>query len=166
MLQEQREQLQLDEAGAQGRRQGLTDAISKLTAQMENRVASDDRARELAKVVEVRQAEFDRMKQLQNTGAIAAGEVGVAEANLADAKTRLVQVRFRKASSNPSTEVLDSWNRQLLELSVTSLERDARLGYLQKRLATLAATLGNVDRLEQLHMQFDEPRQAAKPVAP
>ncbi|HET6249272.1 MAG TPA: hypothetical protein VFE47_16370 [Tepidisphaeraceae bacterium] len=164
-LQEQREQLELDRAGAEGRRAGLEDAIAKLSKRLTDRVATDDVAVELQKVVDVRQTASQQMKQLYASGAASAADLSAAEANLATARAELAKER-QKSVSSASSEALDSWNRQLLELSVTSLEQSARLQYLQKRLAELAAAIADVNRVEQLQIELDVPQRSAQGSTP
>src|SRR5579872_1320269 len=50
-LQEQRETIQIEEAAATGRRQGIEDAITKFSDQVKKRVASDEVTSEITKLV-------------------------------------------------------------------------------------------------------------------
>src|SRR5260370_1870946 len=84
-LQEQREQLELDAAGAEGRRKGLEHSIARLSKELKEREArqSSAVADELAAVVQTRQAQLERIKALHEKGAGSADEVESAQANLA-----------------------------------------------------------------------------------
>ena len=152
-LQEQREELELDEAGATGRYQGLSDAINRVTAESKQRSQSDPVSEELAKVVEARQEELVRTEQAYKAGAATSSDADQVRARLAQARAELAAARQKVG--HDSGEAVDTWNRQLLELSVAQQERRARLGYIEKRLAGFSSALQDLDQLEQLKQQVD-----------
>lgn len=156
-LQEQRESLELDGAGAAGRRKGLDEAVAELSSKLKDRAQADPVADELSKVVEVRQKQLSRLQALKSNAAVSQEEVDTAAANLATARAD-VAVAQRKASgsASASAEVLDAWNRQRLELSVSEQERRARLEFIAKRLAAFSAALNRVDQLEEFRMRLDQ----------
>ena len=146
-LQEEREQLLLEAAGGAGRRQGLEEAVKKLSEQLSERVKSNPVVAQLNGVVDVRQKQLDRYRELFKSGATAASEVDSAEANLASARAESA-IAMSKVMSE--SDAMDGWNRQVLELSIAERERASRLEYLDKRLAVFASVLDDLDQLETL----------------
>lgn len=159
-LQEQREQLELDGAGAAGRRKGIDEAVAELSAKLKDRATSDPVADELAKVVSVRQAQLTRLQELRKQAVVAEESIDVAQAALATARAELAASR-QKAVSSSSADVLDAWNRQRLELTISDLERQARLDYITRRLNAFSKALGSLDELEDLRSRLDQAEHAA-----
>jgi hypothetical protein len=148
-LQEQQEQLQLDKAGAAGRYQGLTVAIDELTAQMKKKADSDAAAAELEHVLSLRQQELKRTQELSQARAISQHDLEQAESAVAEARVKLLEVR-RQAIGTTNSESLDTWNRELINLSVSEQERRARLDFIEKRLEQLSNALPRLDDLDRL----------------
>ena len=144
-LQEQQEQLLLDQAGAEGRRKGLTEAIDKLTSQMKVKADTDAAVDELKQVIALREKELQRLRQLQE--AVSQKAIEDAQAAVADARLKLIEVR-RQAIGNTNAESLEMWNRELINLSVAEIERQARLKFIQDRLNRLSAAVPKIDELE------------------
>lgn len=146
-LQDQKEQLELEEAGAQGRRAGLLEAIDHASAEMQKRAQADGVADELQKVVAARESEVARMQQLMKAGnLVSTKEFDEARANLAQARAESAMARQRATSAG--NDVLDQWNRELLKLTVDQQDRGARLHFLAGRLAKLTPVLGELDQLD------------------
>jgi hypothetical protein len=146
-LQEQREQMELEAAGADGRRAALQEAIAKLSKQLDDRAASDQVSVELAKVVDIRETQVKRQKALYDHGNIPQSEVDAAQAALASARAELAAAR-QKAVSSASGDALDAWNRQLLELTIAAQERAARLKFVVDRLEKCSEVLQALDVAE------------------
>lgn len=146
-LQDRQEQLLLDGAGAEGRRAGLTDAIAKLTSQMKDKANSDAAVDELKQVIALREKELQRLRQLEDSHAVSQKAVEDAQAAVADARVKLIEVH-RQAIGNTNAESLEMWNRELMSLSVAELERRARLRFIEGRLNRLSAAVPGIDKLE------------------
>jgi predicted nucleic acid-binding Zn-ribbon protein len=159
-LQEQREQLELDGAGAAGRRKGIDEAVAALSAKLKDRAASDPVADELAKVVEVRETQLTRMQELHKQAVVSQESIEGAQAALATARAELAAAR-RKVINTTTTDVLDAWNRQRLELTIGEQERQARLEYISKRLGAFSKALGSLDQLEELRSRVEQAEHAA-----
>jgi chromosome segregation ATPase len=149
-LQEQQEQLQLDAAGADGRRQGLERAIKEYTATAADRAASDEAVKQLEKVAAVRAQQLERVQQLYKAGAVQSNEVATAEAAVAQAQADVALAKQRAAGGPGPNSALDTWNREAMNLSVEESERRARLKYIQSRLDQYQQVIGHVGELEQL----------------
>jgi len=154
-LQEQREQLELDQAGDDGRRHGLEEAVAKLSNQVKGRLESDQLAAELSKLVEIRQKQLDSLQQPFKVGAVGQQEVYAAEANLASARAELAADR-QKAPGVSLIDALDAWNRQLLELDIAAAERRARLQLIRHRLGQFQDMPQILELLEQRIKRLDE----------
>lgn len=155
-LQEQREQLELDGAGAAGRRKGLDEALAELSAKLKARAAAADPvADELAKVVEARQNQLDRVTTLSAQAVVSKEALDNAKESLAAARAELAAAR-QKSASNASAEVLDAWNRQRLELTIGEQERQAKLDFINKRLGAFSKAQNDIDRLEEIRVHFDQ----------
>ena len=87
------------------------------------------------------------MQELGKAKAVAQKEVDEAQAAVADARLKLIEVR-RQAVGTANAESLEIWNRELMTLSVAGLERRARLKFIQDRLERLSAALPKIDELE------------------
>jgi len=147
-LQEQREALELDGAGAEGRRQALEEAVAVLSRQLKERAQTDAVATTLEKVVDVRRAQLQRVQELNKEAVVARSEVEAAEAGLAQAQAEVAAAQ-QKAAGGMAAEPLDAWNRQLLELGIAEREREARLKFINKRLEQFSAALSSVDQMEE-----------------
>ena len=146
-LVEQREQLEMEAAGANGRRDGLEKAIAHLSHRLEERVKSDPVAKELEKAAGAREQQVKLLEEQFKTGQITQADVLAAQAALAQAKAELEAAR-QHAGGAGSLEALDAWDRELLRLSVDGQERQARLQYINERLRKLAPALDDVVDLE------------------
>jgi chromosome segregation ATPase len=149
-LQEQQEQIQLDDAGAQGRRQGLEEAIKQYTARAADRAASDEAAKQLEKVVAVREEQLKRVQQLFQAGAAPSSEVAAAEAAVAQAQADVAMAKQRAAGETGPNSALDAWNREAMTLSIEESERQGRLKYIRDRLDQYKQVIAHVADLEQL----------------
>jgi len=146
-LQEQREQMELEAAGADGRQRALERAVEKLSSQLDDRAASDPVSKELAKLVDIRATELKRATELHGTGVAPQSDVESAQAALASARAELAAAR-QKAVSSASADALDGWNRQLLELTIATQERAARLKFVNDRLEKCSEVLQALDVAE------------------
>ena len=153
-LQEQQEQLQLDEAGAQGRARGIDEAIKKYTDWARGRAASDPVVAEMEKVADVRKQQLQRFQELYKNGAIAMSEVSAAEAAVAESRAALATAKQHAAGGNSANDALDLWNRQAIELSIEAMERSARLQYISARLAQYRQLFAEEVQMDQLNVDL------------
>lgn len=149
-LQAQQEKLMLDEAGAQGRREGLERAIKEYSAAATERASSDEAVKQLESVAALREAELKRKLQLQKVGAIAQDELSAAEAAVAQARADVAVAKHHAAGDTGPNSALDVWNRELMNLSIEQAERQARLNYIRDRLDKYNKIAASVDNLERV----------------
>lgn len=136
-LEEQQEQLQLEEAGAAGRRKGLEEAVKKYTDIAQAQGANDPVVTELTKVVQLREQELERLQAAYKAGTVSAGDFSAAEMALAQSRAELAAAKQKAAGRGGANDALDAWNRESMNLSIDELDRQARLKYLATRLSQL-----------------------------
>ena len=158
-LQSERETLELEEAAAKGREAAITEAIAKTTERLRTRADVDEVIKQLDAVVAVRQAQLDRVRQLQNNGAAPRAEVESAEAGLATARADVALAKQK--TSGASTDLLEALNRELINLAITRQERLSRLQYIQSRLKTLTPALAQTRDLEMAMHDFQRAQRDA-----
>ena len=146
-LQDQREAIQIEEAAAMGRRQGIEEAIKSFSEQVKKRASSDEVTAELGKVVTVREAQFQRLRELEANKAISQSTMQDGEMALATARAEYAAARQRAAAS--AGDAIDAWNRELLNLAIAGQERRAKLQYIEARLKAFQPALLDIDKLEQ-----------------
>lgn len=148
-LQEQQEKLQLEHAGAEGRRKGLMEAIDQMTSKIQKKAQSDDAVGELEQVLKLREQAMKRIERLSQQNAVSPEQLEEAQVRVADARLKLIEVR-RQAVGTTNAESLDVWNRELMNLSIDEEEREARLHLISQRLNELMAAMPRVYELERL----------------
>ena len=103
-LMQQRQSLEVDLAGMEGRAEALKREIAKSSERLKKSSAEDEVLRNLQQVLELRTAAFQLAKQASNVGARGIGpiEVTKAEEQVALAKVELAQAR--QAAARPSDD--------------------------------------------------------------
>ncbi len=115
-LHSQRVQLLIDLAGIEARSGAIQQAIAQITDdQLENLINP------LNKLVEIREAELDRLKSMVEQGVVSTSALREAEIAILEAKTRLAQAQ------STSGGALGQLNSQLLATSLEKTEKSARL---------------------------------------
>lgn len=148
-LEQERQRIQLELVGQNARLKALQERVSKLAETTAAKAENDPIAAELEQIVKMREKAAQRFVELQKQGAVNAPETGAAEAQLAEAKAKLLE-RRESAARSAGTELLADLNKELITLSITNVENEARLDYVGKRLHALARATDLVDDLEQL----------------
>jgi hypothetical protein len=156
-LQQQREQLALDAAGARGRKLGLEAAIARTSQQVEKRVESDAVVEQLQKVAAVRERQWERVKALHAEGTISSDAIAAAEVAMAEAQAQVATARQHAVGSGGANDALDGWNREMTNVSVEAAEREQRQNYIDSELQKFAQI---VDKLDELDLAHDQARSA------
>jgi chromosome segregation ATPase len=86
---------------------------------------------------------------MYKSGTLTQAELRAAQARAAEARARLLE-RREAVSKSAGTELLGDLNKELVTLTITIAENEARLEYLDVRLSGLSKALVLVDELEQL----------------
>jgi len=159
-LEEQREALELDEAGAQARKAALEDALKAAAQNAAKSVEGDTALRELRKVVDMREAQLSRMVKLNQTGAAPQSDIEAAEAELAQAKVNLA-LRQHQAALDQGVDGMSALNRDLVNLTIAEAERMARLEFIKRRLDKLGEAMPLLDDLDGLQGRLQRDQAAA-----
>jgi len=149
---QEQQALELDLMAQSARRKAIDRAIALETDRLQQLVKKDPIADELAKVVRAREQELVRIRQLRDTAAASESDVIKAEATLAEAMARLLE-RREAAMTAAGGDVLTSWNRELLNLSVDEAEKQMRYKVLTERLDRMAEASKLLDHMEQLQAE-------------
>lgn len=142
-LDSQLEMTTVDIAGKTARQKALAVAISKLSDEMDAKVAADPITHELLDVVTIKERELFRAKQGHSQGAVSDGDLDHAADECAQAKAALLE-RREAAAKAAGADSLDQWNRDLLSVSVDLAEQNARGNIIKSRVESLRDLLTNI----------------------
>jgi hypothetical protein len=148
-LEQERQRIQLELVGQNARLKALQERVAKLAETAAFKADRDPIAAELEKIVIAQEKAVARVADLQKQGGISAAEAAAAETQLAEARAKLLE-RRETAARSAGSELLTDLNKELITLSITIVENEARLEYVGRRLKGLAQATDLVDDLEQL----------------
>ncbi len=158
-LEEQREALELDEAGRSAKR-ALEDALKAAAVGAANSADGDAAIKELQAVVDAREAQLNRLAKLAATGAVTQSEKEAAQADLAQARANLA-LRQREAALDHGGGEMAALNHDLVNLTVAEAERLARLEFIKRRLDKLRDATPLLDDLDGLQGRLQRDQNAA-----
>ena len=147
-IDDQVQKLQLDRLAKESRREALQEEIARASERVQRSVESDAIAAELKKVVEAREQGVERMKQGFESGQTSQSELHEAITKAAEARAKMLQQQ-RDAAAAAGGAALESFNRELMTLSIDSREMEAKLKYLEERLPRLRAAVESLDDYRQ-----------------
>lgn len=148
-LDEEHMKLEIEQAAKLARRTALTKALAESKKDLEQRVKEDAVVAELEKIVDAREMALQRKRQLAEAGQASKEEVAEAEAELAHARVELLE-RRQQAAERAGADIVSSWNRELMSLSVDENEMLARLEQVSARLQRMRTLLDSLNQLEDL----------------
>lgn len=148
-MEDRKRAVELDLAAGKAREGALSRQIAEIGAQVEDQLAKSEFAKQLQRVVELREVSLNRMKQLVDSGQANMHDLAEAEQQLAMARAQLAQYR-EDASENAGGGMLANLNMQLTQLGIETAENAARLGYVASSLNELHErnVLGLADQYE------------------
>jgi chromosome segregation ATPase len=152
-LDEQHMQLEIEQAAKNARRNALAKALAESKKEIEQRVQDDPVVAEMEKIVEIRNEALKRKRQMAEQGMVSKEELADAEAQIAEARAQLLE-RRQEAAERAGADVMHSWNRELLALSVDENELLARLEQVKQRLDKLRSLVDSVNQLEDLQQRI------------
>ena len=103
-------------------------------------VAEDAAVRQLRRVIEIRQKQLDQAKLANSKGMVSDSDVNGAEAALIEANAKLAQ-RQDEVVAAKIGDTVPAMSRELIEITVSQAESDAKLEYIAKRLEGLSQTM-------------------------
>ena len=160
-LEDRRQELQLELESRAARMKALSENMGTITQKVEQEVRDDTVSAELQKVVEAREAQVERAKQLMDVGKLSRSEYEDAVARAAEARARLMD-RRGEVAERAGRGTLNDWNQELMRLSVDSAELQARLDKLNQRLQSFQTVAPELDHLEELERTCQEADQTMR----
>jgi hypothetical protein len=160
-LEEERQRLELDVLGKNARREALEEQIAVQSERAAKKVEEDPVMAELRKVVELREDQLKRLEEQHTAGMAPRADLDEAMARLAELRAKLLE-RRQQATIEAGGEVLATFNRELLTLSVDLREMNARLEFVNKRLDRLRQATELLDPLEGVEREESNARALAE----
>ena len=159
-LEDEQQAMELESAASQARRTAVEQALAEATVRTKKSVETDDAVREMAKVVEAREASLKQLRQAAASGLATPQDVSAAEAALAESKARLA-VQREQAASAAGGDGLSALNRDLITLFIAEREREARLKFIGNRVERLGQALRRTNELEKAQSELAKADKAA-----
>ena len=160
-LEDRRQELQLELESRAARMNALSENMGQITKRVEQEVRDDTVSAELQKVVEAREAQVERAKQMVEAGKMSRSEYEDAVARAAEARARLMD-RRGDVAERAGRGTLSDWNQELMRLSVDSAELQARLDKLNQRLQSFQSIAPQLDHLEELQHTLEDAEQTMR----
>lgn len=154
-LDEEHMKLQIEQAAKLARRTALMKALAESKKDLEQRVKEDAVVAELEKIVDIREQALAQKRKLAEAGQASKEEVGEAEVELSEAKTKLLE-RRQEAAERAGADIVSSWNRELMSLSVDENEMLARLEQVSARLQKMRTLLDSLNQLQDLQRRGED----------
>jgi hypothetical protein len=154
-LEDERQQLELTLLSNQSRSKSIEKQIADQSGQIEQQVAADPILQELQKVVDARQNQVDFKKQQADKGVIGVDEMNAAVVALAESRAKLLQ-RKHDAMADAGAATLDSYNRELINLSIDRRENEQRLKYLQEHLPGMRDAMDRLDAFQRAQSDLSQ----------
>jgi hypothetical protein len=145
-LEDERQRLELELAGMQARQKAVEEWIDRTSRQMDERAKADPVVAELEKALAAHEQLVKIARRQFESGITPQAEVGAAEAKLMDVKIQLLD---RQRGTGPgATDPLAALTRELQSLSIDTVDRKARLAFLEKRMVALGEAAASVSDFE------------------
>ena len=152
-----RDELLLDRAGAQARKQAVAAAIASHSDRAASGADNDPVVRALADVVKENEFSLKRLEAMAKQGSVSSADLSAARAALATAQANLAEKR-REAALAAGGDQLNTLNRELTQLTIAAAERDARLAFIEKQLSGLRDGIGMLDQQEAVSERLQQAR--------
>jgi hypothetical protein len=146
-LDEERQSASIDKAAMEDRRQALAAKVDELTKLADNQSQNDPVSKELEKIANLRQDQFNEMKGMPpNT--VGAKNLGDAEIAAAEAQAQLLERREEVARA-AGGDTLTDLKQELVKLDIDMAEAEGRRVASQHAADQLRGMVSEVDRLQQ-----------------
>jgi len=132
--------LTLQEIGSRARSIALQREVATQLSEAEKVSRDDSVAEELQKLVGAREKQMQLVEEQFKQAVTTAAAVQEATSTLADARAKLAE-RRQTVIINAGGDVVQALKRELLNLNVDTVERQAKMEYLQKELARIKPAL-------------------------
>lgn len=145
-LEDERQRIELDLAGMDARLGAVQEQMKAAEVRGEKQASADPVIEELEKAVAAREKVVDLTRRRFEAGSAPQTEVTAAEAELADAKIKLLD--RRAAASSRGADALAPLTRELQNLTIDIRDRKARLAAVRERLKPLRKAVQSFQELE------------------
>lgn len=139
--------VEIERVSQHARQSAIESHISRTVEARSMRADEDAILAELKHLADIKAAQLERIEKLANNQSISQSEVQEARASLIEAKIR-VQDRLESVARELRGGEIDSLNMELADISIATIESDARTAVVRDRLEKLARQLEMADRLE------------------
>ena len=132
-LEDHKRETEMELAGQQALRRALEEQIARIGERLETETKGDAVLAELEKVVELRNQQLDRFRELVAQGQASPAELADVQGQVAMAKVELAEQR-RAAMERLGADRLAELNEELARVSIHAAELEARLHFIAQRL--------------------------------
>ena len=152
-LEDERQRLELELAGMQARQRAVEEWIDRTSRQMEEQAKADPVIAELEKAVAAQEQVVKMARRQSESGTVPQTEVAAAEAKLSDVKINLLDRKRGTGTAAGAQDPLANLTRELQSLSIDTVDRKARLAFVEKRIAPLREAAASVSDFELLEAE-------------
>jgi len=135
-LQSELDLLTLQEIGSHARSRALEEEVAKQLSEAARVSHEDSVAEELQKLADAREKQMQLIEQQYKQAVTTAAAVQEATSALADARAKLAE-RRQTVIINAGGDIVQALKRELLNLNIDTVERQAKMEFLQKELARI-----------------------------
>lgn len=153
-LDDQYHEVELEIISLQARQEALREAITRLNAEIREKVADDPIAAELQTIVKAHEEELSTDPHNHSV-----------YPSLARAKANLLE-RRKEAAREAGGELLKQWNQELHQHSINLAAKSVLRDALDERRKALRDTLANLHELQRLEEQLEYAKQFVTTTAP
>jgi len=139
-IQSELDLLTLQEIGSHARSRALEEQVAKQLSEAARVSHEDSVAEELQKLADAREKQMQLIEQQFKQAVTTAAAVQEATSALADARAKLAE-RRQTVIINAGGDIVQALKRELLNLNIDTIERQAKMEFLQKELARIKPAL-------------------------
>lgn len=139
-IQSELDLLTLQEIGSHARSRALEEEVAKQLSEAAKVSHEDSVAEELQKLADAREKQLQLIEQQYKQAVTTAASVQEATSALADARAKLAE-RRQTVILNAGGDIVQALKRELLNLNIDTVERQAKMEFLQKELARIKPQL-------------------------
>jgi hypothetical protein len=156
-LEAEQQRIELDLLAKTARREAMEEQIAQQSKAIEQKTAEDPIVAELGKVVAARERRLELVRQMVKNGHASTTEIDEQVAVIAESRAKLLQHK-REAALEAGGDILQTFNRELLTLSVDLRELTVRRDAIKKRLAELGEALSRLEEAQAADREASDAR--------
>jgi len=132
-LELERERITMDLAAKSARAKAVREQMNEAEVQIRGKLADDAVAKQLQKVVQLKNKQLEQIKSLQKSGQANAVDVGTVETDIAEAESRLSE-RADAVRQSSNGDLINRLASEVATMAIDEAELRARLSLIEKRL--------------------------------